>query len=921
MTTFAASTTGCILMHRSPALAVVLLVCAIFGTSNAQDVDEIVVIGTHIRQSDPDGPSPVAVFDRQSLARTGAMTVASVLERLPFGNNGSFNDSDALSTALGGSAISFRGLGANSVLVLVNGRRVAPYGFPYQAETLVSFVDLNSIPLGAVDKIEVLKDGASALYGSDAVAGVINIVMREDFSGVEVQAQAGMTAETGADEKSINVIWGHVGDTTSAEVIGNYSSRGSLLWRDREISRSADFTDRGGTDLRSIQSANFLIDSTWATHGAECEERGGLVAGIQDFEELDNGQCVYNPNTTVAEPTVDRYGLASIVNHEFSDTLTLHFEASWQHSEVLNQTVPALHTGPIFPSNNPWNPFPPGAFDENAFGELLLPYGYAFIETDTAIDRVNTDATRAVLALEGRLNRWVWELGALYSQSTTSMAGERGYLDPDRIEAALNGVDLDGNGNLQPDEYWNLYSSASNPNSQALADTLHTNKYRDSETDLASFDGLISGPILPMPAGMLRGAFGFEYRGESLHDESDQVSLGTQLARQFDPLFFGIRFDNAQQIEPVDFTVQELDTSFSSTAIGSRGQASVFTEFHIPFSDKLDLQAALRYEHYSDFGSGVNPRIAVRYQPSDRLTLRGSWGTGFRAPSLAELYTEATAELHATWDPMRCPQPKLVIDPFVACVLESFELVSSGNETLKPEQSESLSLGFTASLLRALAISANYWRIEQYDKIISPGLGFLLDNETQLGGNFVLRNPPSDEDIEYGFPGNIERVNNKFINAASQDVSGIDLDVTFSQELGRFGLVSTRLLWTTLLSSELKLNAADTSRELAGTYGNPRNRVNLDAYLATGDWQVGAYGRWTDGYDDLNRDAWVSSHTVWDLQVSNYSFETVTLTLGVDNLFDEVPPFSVGDFNPQGFNVQFYSMRGRMIYGRVTVGM
>jgi outer membrane receptor protein involved in Fe transport len=216
-------------------------------------------------------------------------------------------------------------------------------------------------------------------------------------------------------------------------------------------------------------------------------------------------------------------------------------------------------------------------------------------------------------------------------------------------------------------------------------------------------------------------------------------------------------------------------------------------------------------------------------------------------------------------------------------------------------------------------MSANFWKIEHKDKIVSPGLDLLLNNEQTLGAGFIERNPPSDWDVPHGFPGNIERVNNRFLNLAVHDVSGYDVDVTYDNELGGFGLLSSRLLWTRLESSKFAFNALDPLQETAGTYGHPKDRASLDTYLSTNNWQFGLFGRWTSGYEDPNREGDVASHIDWDAQVSNHSFDGVRLTLGVYNMFDQSPPFSVGTFNPQGFNTQFYSMRGRMIYGRVTI--
>jgi len=272
----------------------------------------------------------------------------------------------------------------------------------------------------------------------------------------------------------------------------------------------------------------------------------------------------------------------------------------------------------------------------------------------------------------------------------------------------------------------------------------------------------------------------------------------------------------------------------------------------------------------------------------------------------------------AAWDPMRCPDPTLVNPPFVACVLESFEYITAGNSALKAEKAETVSAGFSAVIWKGFSVSANYWRIDYKDKIVAPGIEVLLNNESVLGAAFIERNAPLPEDIALGFPGNIERANNRFLNLAAQDVSGYDIDATISHDFDRIGRLNSTILWTHLASSKVAFDASNTFVETAGSYGHPKDRASLDTYLTTENWQFGVYGRWTSGYEDPNREGDVASYIEWDAQVSNHSFDGIRISLGVHNLFDRSPPYSVGTFNPQGFNTQFYSMRGRMIYGRVT---
>ncbi len=409
-------------------------------------IDTIVVVGSHLRGIDPEGMAPVLVLDRQAIERTGAISVADVLQQLPINNAGTFNDRNALSSALGGTGISFRGLGANAVLILINGRRATTYGFSQATEFggLVSFVDLNSIPVAAVERIEILKDGASALYGSDAMAGVINIVLRKNFTGTEFNVRLATAADGASEERAFNALFGWAMRRTNVELIATYTKREQLSWSNRAISASANHEDQGGLDQRSYVAGNFSINGI-GNYGAECEERNTSL-GVSGFEELlDFGLCLFDPNTEIVVPSAERTGLMALVDHELTPNLTLHIEASYLFSEAEGRRDSVPWTGGVFPANNPWNPF-----GQNVSAD------YRFSESGPRTDVIETENIRTVLALEGEFGEWMWDFAALHHSATTEASGE-GYLSADRIEQALNGVDLNGDGILQQDEYWNLF--------------------------------------------------------------------------------------------------------------------------------------------------------------------------------------------------------------------------------------------------------------------------------------------------------------------------------------------------------------------------------------------------------------------------------------------------------------------------------
>ena len=657
-----------------------------------------------------------------------------------------------------------------------------------------------------------------------------------------------------------------------------------------------------------------------------------------------------------------------ILNHAFRPNLSLHIEASYLNAQAERQLAPTGIVGDYPESRHPdqgpnrpdpWTPrvtldprdfppppagFPPLPEEPFEVGVGVDTFAYRFTETGPRIDFVETDNVRGVIALAGGFKRWDWELGALYNHAVTSNRGE-GYLGVDNVQAAMRGVDLDSDGEYQPNEFWNLFSPATNPNSKELADTLPIPAYRQSTTEVYSFDGQISGPIFELPAGDLALAVGFERRHESLSDESDplsQASLNIN-ATGFSGLrmFLWMRrpndeinsFDEILSYEGIESSdtqaliraLEFYDTYSSETAEGSRDQTSIYGELLIPMLENLQMQVALRYENYSDFGTDLNPRIALGYQALPRLQLRGSWGTGFRAPSLAELYIGGAEKPRSAWDPKRCPEPGINMWPNFTwsggCSVRVFSIVTGGNSDLRPETSESMTLGFTAEPLDNLAVSVDYWRIEIDDRIFTPGLERILRNEDALGPEVVIRDPPSDHDREVGISGFINHVNNLLLNLARQEVDGYDLEINYGLDSARFGQFRTQLLGTHMASNQITLIDGQKPEELAGTYGFPKNRANLNTFWSSDNWQLGLYGRWTDGFEDRNRDADVDSHIEWDTNISYSGINHLKLTLGVENMFDAEPPFAVGDFNLQGFPAQFYSMRGRFYYAQATLSL
>jgi iron complex outermembrane receptor protein len=909
--------------------AIIVSVVAVLSTLSAtrvraqpadstRPIETMDVLGSHLGDRTLMGLSPVLTFDRLAIERSGVANVSDLLQQLPMDNAGTFNDRDALSQALGGAGISLRGLGADSALILINGRRVASYGFPQVNDLggLVSFVDLASIPLAAVERIEVLKDGASAIYGSDALAGVVNIVLRQNFSGTSLELREG-TARNGAKEQSFSAISGWTEPRTNVEVVATYTDRQQLAWANRSFSATANRENQGGADLRSLAAVNFWVGGV-GNFGADCEERNTAGAAPAYHELAAYGICVFDPNAQIVVPSARRTGLMTIASHELSEHLRLHLEASYLKSNARGKTEAVPWDYGSFPSANPWNPF----------GEDVL-VEYRFSDAGPRLDSVEADNARLVFGLEGEIGDWRWEYSALVNEATTENQGE-GYLSADRIEQALDGVDLNSDGVLQPEEYLNLFSPATNPNSAALINSLKVATLRRSNTSLKSHLLRFARRLLRLRTGDLFGVFGVEHTGESLDDQSDPLSLGSLLAATTAPRnWFGLRvdlpfdqIDPQAYVNPWDVPAGPLEPTGAPSTHGTRWQNALFGEVHIPILPKLDVQAALRYEDVIRFGGKTNPRVALRFDGFPRARIRASWGKGFRAPSLVETHLGPSAKLQASWDPKRCPEPGFLIPDLAGgCAVRSFVTTTWGNPDLMPERSESTAVGIDIHPFDKQAVSLDCWQTKIRDKIMWAQTAWLIRHEDDLPSGFIVRDPNDVDMAGNPYPGSIAEVNLLPLNFGRQDVDGCDLEVSSKWDGRRRGAFEARLLGTHMASNKLAFGAAEPLEELAGTYGYPKNRATLNLVWSRAAWEVGLRGHWTDAFDDTWPGHRVAAHREWDTQLSYSGWRMARITFGVDNLLDEAPPLSVGTDHLQGFPVQFYDMRGRFAYAEARFSL
>lgn len=804
----------------------------VFSAENIESLGKIEVTGSHIKRTDSEGPSPVLKIDREEIEKSGVATTSELLRSLTQNAGVSFDDKYVASFAPGSSGISLRGLGQNTALVLIDGKRVASYGFA--SEIKDNFVDLNSIPLGAIERIEVLKDGASATYGSDAIAGVVNIILRKEFEGSDVTVTTGVSSEGDANETRLSLVSGFASSTDSLSFVFDYFKRDPVLRGAREFSKSADHTSVGGLDFSSIA---FPVANVY-----------GLVT--DNFVAF-NGLYDFNPEVTLI-PESERTGIFLNYKRELTVDIELFSQL------ILNRTITGSQQAatPVFD-----DVFIDSAQLYNTYGEPVLTL-WRMDEMGNRILTTTTDASRVVIGLDGIAEDWDWNTSINYSSSKAQMVGKN-FVQTSVLQAAID-ADL-------------INPFGTSANTQAALDSVRATITRDGEFTLYGFDIKATTEIPEFVKGTnpVGVAIGMQQRHEKLSDVPDALS------ENYDIVGIG-----------------------ATKTAGDRDVSSFFAELQIPLllDSKLELQLAARYEDYNDFGMTLNPKIAVRYQPLDNLVIRSSWGTGFRAPSLSELYLGDTRGLEVVVDTTRCDAVGLDCNP------QQVFTNTSGNPDLNEEESESYYIGFVIEPMDEFSVALDYWKYNHNNVISLYDAQYLIDNEALFPG-VINRGPAAGAD-----PGALDFTNaidGTFFNISEQKTDGIDIEVKYDWKT-EVGTIYLSYAMTRILNFE-RAPLPDTGLiDILENYRFPDTRSKTTLSWHNSVYSALLRANYISSYDGKFDPSFeVDSYRTFDTQFIYSGIKSSKLTIGISNLTDEEPPFANEE---EGYDFATHDPRGRYIY-------
>lgn len=857
---------GAFIFAAAPALA------QSTGDSSAT-VQRVEITGSNIRRADKETPSPVQVITADDLKKSGFTTVAQVMQNLTSNGQGTLSTGFPGAFAGGASGLSLRGLTTAATLVLIDGHRMAPY--PLSDDGQRSFVDISSIPFDAVERIEVLKDGASAVYGSDAMAGVVNIILKKSFVGTQVAAEGGSTTEGGGTTYHASVTTGFGDfneDGYNAYVSLEYRHQGDITQQQRQGTgqwSSLDQRGIGGNNQTPGATTNqggirnppptygtvFLTPLTGTFTAANSLFYSSTVInpnsaykGNCTYALLQAGNCTFtNPHAEI-QPSTENINLIGSFDKKLPDDWKLDIKASVFDSKGEQYNAGSTANGlVVFPTSfqplvavsagvsphlvgTPFTVTVPANYPGNTLGVAAKVRG---VSPDAPIAHTEYDAKsyRLVADLTGTIGAWDIDTSLGYTRVNTSFT-DYGATNVPALQAALNRAT-------------NPYSITGGNSAADNAAIYPTEGATDTST--LEFAELHATRSLMQLSG---GDMGFSTGGSFIRRELNAVAP---------PLIAG-----------------GIVSGNNAYAQGSQTDASLYAELYAPVLKSLELDAHVRYDHFNNAGNSTTPSVGFKFTPVPEFALRGTYGKGFRAPNSAENGQAGQAYSAGTGaDPILCPNGPTAAGAVIAACNYNVVYLNAANPHLNSEKSTSETLGVILEPIKGWSTTLDAYQVEIKDQIVAgtgdPAnavRGTALPSDCSDGAGNVVTCTPSAGPILY--------IPVEYVNANSTKVSGLELNSRYKFKLGEWGSLTADIDWSHMMS--YIFTTGGTAYQLAGTHGpaviggntgNPKDRVQTTFTWDKGPLQVAT----TFNY--------ISSFSLTDPSGSNAGVPVLTCADGV----------------------------------------
>ncbi|WP_425251605.1 TonB-dependent receptor [Janthinobacterium sp. NFX145] len=850
------------------------------ATTEKSSPQRVYVTGSNVRRIELESASPVQIITREELTRGGATSLNEVLRTIS-ANMGGVNENKTNGFTAGAAGMNLRGIGSQATLMLINGRRLAAYAQP---DFQTTFVDLNSIPVGAVERIEILKDGASAIYGSEAMAGVINIILRNSYEGLELSGSLGQSSRNDGETQRATITFGKgslVKDHFNAYATLDMRSRKEAYLHKRDAYLGTDDLRAWGyKDNRTLYTYPgnlFWTDKATGryvmrTLDSQCPA-DRLVPASGILEKNAMGQaCVFDnakDSSINAGGKTDRIGLTSKITWQANASTTVFGELMLNRNTATVTGLPHWFAGQ---NNQPTLDLP--ITHPQYPKELIGPDGKTLAGGNGTVRvraslrdfpsqgmKNTTDFSRYLAGAKGDYKNWDWETAILFTGSKVQSHNSSAILTAPLAKAYQEGRFIFGGGSANESLYRTILSSTDSA----------------FKSSLAQIDAKVSGELFTLPAGAVGVALGTEFRRESLTTSPDPRSIAGELLHQ------------AQSPPGI---------------ANSRHITSVFGEATIPLVKNLEASLAARHDRYSDYGSSTTPKLGLKWSVTPAFMLRGTYAEGFRAPTLVENSTDIRNAYLTYKDPARCNTN------FKLGCNSNFAYRSGANKDLKPETAKNVTLGMAWEPSSAFLSTLDVWQIKRDSEISTLDLSKVLDNPAAYANNSavaVVRTPLSSADQLAGATaGEITAVTMLLTNLAVTQVRGLDLKMVGRLNLGEYGTLHPQLNLSHTHSYQYAASPDDKPAQQAGLAGVPTVQGNLGvawkkaAYQLSADVDfIGKMSSFTDrsqpcklateGYPALCKG--IASFTVFNLGGSYSGFKNTKLSFAVRNAFDRKSPF------------------------------
>lgn len=904
-----------------------ILVAAPALAQDPQKIERVEITGSSIKRVQAETALPVQIITRQELDRAGIVTAEQLMQQLSVNGNGLDNLASNADVAAGvsrgnngASAANLRSQGSNATLILLNGRRIAVHGLNG------GVVDLNSIPLAAVERVEVLKDGASSLYGTDAIGGVINFILRKDYKGVEFQASTDITEQGGSQISRVSVIggWGDIAkdgynvmatfsQSKNEALRGNQRSFVNTFQPDRGLSvdtRGTPYATVFTIGLRNILSTKVPPATTFSTSVGPTQP--GTTQAMQGINVLDltgqagcnsiDGMSAYDEKlwatpsakwgcawdtgrAAVLQQPVENTNAVARGTFKVNDNLTLlgEFVGSNVNSKKTfspNQISSSAATtsavfNVLYPStgssyNSVFNAivaqFP--TIEENrgqgiAFRWRCMPCGPREIETES-------ETRRILFGGEGTFRAWDYKFAVSQatSDSRSTLAG--GYYFNDKFFPLLKSGVL--NPFLLANQSQTPEALAALAAASATGTVLYGGKYTTTQGDFSA-----SGPVFKLPAGDVMAAVGVDVRQEKYRFNGNATDLATRNN------VFNAPFDSINDLNGV-----------------KRDVRAAFGEVLFPILKSLEVTAAVRHDDYSGFGGTTNPKFTFRFVPIEQVLFRGSYNTGFRVPTFSQLFfgiTESPYSGKDLVDPIKCPT--LIVSAAAGCAAITPTILSGGKPNLGPETTKQGTIGVVIAPTPWLSANVDYWDIRRSGTIQALSL-------TQLVGNSLLFPEVFIRDAT----GNLTAIDTRWVNSGKTITKGMEIGARATGKVGPGDFIA-RIDGTYLTErkSQLLATSAFGPNEV-GTFSRSGDIPLRWKHAASftynqGPWSGTLTQLYSAGYVDAvlpgvangtvvppnwspNVKAWIT----YNASVTYTGIKNLGVTLGVKNILNTDPPFS-----------------------------